>query len=200
MCVSTFIPLVDFKKMFLSFWNVFKKHLIFHRFWLALFPCNVNTKLRAVVCNNHSFVRQYLCFKCKLWCFAKIVFFCFGCIILYYSLGAETSGLGVVFFFAPNAHVHGPRVSWKNGRQIKVLNTRIIWTTVSILKKTEFDFKSCNNFYSPTNIAYFSQKSYFFAKSRERACFVQGHITLCVCKHIWRSIPFLNRPGDLLLI
>ena len=109
-------------------------------------------------------------------------------------------GPGGSLFFAPNAHVHGPRVSWKNGRQIKILNTRIIWTTVSILKKTEFDFMSCNNFYSPTNIAYFSQKRYFFAKSRKSTHFVQGHITLCVCKHIWRTIPFLNRPRDLLLI
>ena len=132
--------------------------------------------------------------------FSKNVLFCFRRIILYYSLDAETSAPGVVFFFAPNAHVHGPRVSWKNGRQIKILNTRIICTTVSILKKTEFDFMSCNNFYSPTNIAYFSQKRHFFAKSRKSAYVFQGHVTLCVYNHIWRTIPFLNRPRDLLLI
>ena len=50
----------------------------------ALFPGNVNTELRAVVCNNHTFVLQYLCRKCKLWCLAEVKFFVFDvlfCII-----------------------------------------------------------------------------------------------------------------------
>ena len=77
----------------------------------ALFAGNVDIELNELVLNNHALVLQNLCRNLKLWYLAKIAYFCFRRIILYYSLGAETSGPGVVFFFAPNAHVHGPRVS-----------------------------------------------------------------------------------------
>ena len=38
----------------------------------ALFPGNVNTALKAVVCNNHTSVLQNLYRKWKLWCLATI--------------------------------------------------------------------------------------------------------------------------------
>ena len=76
----------------------------------ALNAGKLNTALNELVLNNHVSVFQKNYRKRKLTTIAKILF-CFRCTLLYYSLGAETSGLPAIFEIAPDACVRGPRVS-----------------------------------------------------------------------------------------
>ena len=120
--------------------------------------------------------------------------FCFRCTILYYSIGAETSAPPAIFKFTPEAPVHGLRVSRKNGRQIKILNTRWIWPTVSVFKKTEFVLMPSHNFYRSANIGYFHDFLYELQNCTNRIEIFHPLLSLWLYAYIWRTVPFLRSP------